>query len=136
MLFKIYLTFSWYFHQLYNFFFQITWALVSVTRSYYVVLFSLGLSGLSAAGQSVSSIYISEISQDSIRGSLTSSVSYGYLIGLLISYTMGGYMSYYSILYAHLALSILYIIMLIPLKESPCYLLKIGKEKVGILLNK
>nr|XP_032524105.1 facilitated trehalose transporter Tret1-2 homolog isoform X2 [Danaus plexippus plexippus] len=107
----------------------ITWALVSVTRSYYVVLFSLGLSGLSAAGQSISSIYISEISQDSIRGSLTSSVSYGYLIGLLISYTMGGYMSYYSILYAHLALSILYIIMLIPLKESPCYLLKIGKEK-------
>nr|XP_032524106.1 facilitated trehalose transporter Tret1-like isoform X3 [Danaus plexippus plexippus] len=64
----------------------ITWALVSVTRSYYVVLFSLGLSGLSAAGQSISSIYISEISQDSIRGSLTSS-------------------------------------------ESPCYLLKIGKEK-------
>ncbi|OWR49568.1 facilitated trehalose transporter Tret1 isoform 3 [Danaus plexippus plexippus] len=51
----------------------ITWALVSVTRSYYVVLFSLGLSGLSAAGQSISSIYISEISQDSIRGSLTSS---------------------------------------------------------------
>ncbi|XP_061380725.1 facilitated trehalose transporter Tret1-2 homolog isoform X2 [Danaus plexippus] len=107
----------------------ITWALISVTRSYYVVLFSLGLSGLSAAGQSISSIYISEICQDSIRGSLTSSVNYGYLIGLLISYTMGGYMSYYSILYAHLALSILYIIMLIPLKESPCYLLKIGKEK-------
>ncbi|OWR49569.1 sugar transporter [Danaus plexippus plexippus] len=109
--------------------FVISWALIAATTSFYTVLFAVGLSGFGAAGQAVSTVYISEIAQDSIRGALTSSTVYGFFFGLLMSYTFGGYMSYYSVLYTHLALSVLYILMLIPLKESPCYLLMLEKEK-------
>ncbi|CAG9570612.1 unnamed protein product [Danaus chrysippus] len=107
----------------------ISWALITVTTSFYVVLFAVGVSGFGAAGQAVSTVYISEIAQDSIRGALTSSTVYGFFFGLLMSYIFGGYMTYYNVLYIHLALSILYILMLIPLKESPCYLLTLKKEK-------
>lgn len=95
------------------------------------MLFSIGLAGVGAAGQGISSIYISEICQDSIRGAMTSTAVSGFLVGLLFSYALGGYLTYHQVLYVHLSLSVMYIILLMLLKESPVYLLKIGKEKVS-----
>ncbi|CAH2252071.1 facilitated trehalose transporter Tret1-like [Pararge aegeria] len=107
----------------------VAWGILSVTTSVYIVLFCIGLAGVGAAGQGISSIYISEISQDSIRGALTSTTVSGFFTGLLFSYALGGYLTYQQVLYVHLSLSVLYIILLMLLKESPVYLLKIGKEK-------
>lgn len=90
----------------------------------------MGLAGVGAAGQGISSIYISEICQDSIRGALTSMTVSGFFTGLLFSYVLGRFLKYQQILYIHLSLSILYILLLMLLKESPVFLLKIGKEKV------
>lgn len=91
------------------------------------------LAGFGAGGQGVSSVYISEISQDSIRGALTSFCVSVYLLGLLFSYTIGGHVSYDHVLYVHFVYSVLYILMLMLLKESPVYLLKRGREKVSLL---
>ncbi|XP_045762831.1 facilitated trehalose transporter Tret1-like [Maniola jurtina] len=107
----------------------IAWAVIAVTDSVYLVLFSIGFAGVGAAGQGISSIYISEICQDSIRGALTSTTVSGFFLGLLFSYALGGYLSYQQVLYVHLSLSVLYIMLLMLLKESPVFLLKIGKEK-------
>ncbi|XP_026494441.1 facilitated trehalose transporter Tret1-like [Vanessa tameamea] len=106
-----------------------TWALISVSKSVYVIIFAVGLAGVGAAGQAVSSVFISEISHDSIRGGLTSTTVSGFFVGLLFSYALGGYLSYYNVLYVHLTLSVFYIVMLALLKESPVFLLKCGKEK-------
>lgn len=51
----------------------------------------MGISGLGAAGQAVTTVYIAEIVQDSIRGMLTSSCVTIFFAGLLISYTIGTY---------------------------------------------
>ncbi|XP_045455978.1 facilitated trehalose transporter Tret1-like [Melitaea cinxia] len=109
--------------------FVVAWGIIAVTKSMYLDIFGAGLAGLGAGGQAVSTVYISEICHDSIRGGLTSSTIYVFFLGLLFSYTLGGYLPYYSVVYVHLILSILYVALLTLLKESPIFLLKCGKEK-------
>ncbi|XP_045505308.1 facilitated trehalose transporter Tret1-like [Colias croceus] len=109
--------------------FVIAWSIITLTKSINVVLFAIWFAGFGAGGQAVSSIYISEISQDSIRGALTSSTVSSFFIGLLLSYFLGGQLTYYQVVYVHLGLSILYIMLLTLLKESPVYLVQHGKEE-------
>ncbi|XP_030024399.2 facilitated trehalose transporter Tret1 isoform X1 [Manduca sexta] len=105
------------------------WIIITYTKSVTVVIAAMGLAGMGAAGQAASSVYISEIAQDAIRGALTSSVVSGLFLGLLLSYSWGGYLSYEQVVYVHLTLSILYILLVGLLKESPVFLMKSGKEK-------
>ncbi|XP_068625027.1 facilitated trehalose transporter Tret1-like [Battus philenor] len=114
---------------LYGLPYVISWSLISITRWPPLVIAAVCLGGFGAAGQAVSSVYIGEICQDSIRGGLASTTVSGYFAGLLFSYIIGGQLTYYQVTYVHLAMSILYLIMLMFLKESPVYLIQIGKEK-------
>ncbi|XP_045488695.1 facilitated trehalose transporter Tret1-like isoform X1 [Pieris rapae] len=107
----------------------ICWAIISMTTSINLVMFAIGFAGLGAGGQAISTVYISEISEDSIRGALTSSTVSAYFIGLLLSYLLGGQLAYHHVLYVHLAMSVLYILLLMLLKESPVFLIQQGKEK-------
>ncbi|CAH0696184.1 unnamed protein product [Spodoptera exigua] len=109
--------------------FVLSWTIISLSTSIPMLLLAMALAGLGTAGQTISSIYISEISQDSIRGALMSTVVSSYFMGVLISYIFGGYLDYSLIVYLHLSMSVLYIIMVAVLKESPVYLMQIGKEK-------
>ncbi|CAH2097883.1 unnamed protein product [Euphydryas editha] len=109
--------------------FVVAWGIIAVTKSVYLVILAVGLAGVGASGQVVTTVYISEICHDSIRGGLTSSTVSGFFIGLLFSYALGGYLSYYHVAYVCLALSVMYIIFIALLKESPVFLLKCGKEK-------
>ncbi|XP_059055636.1 facilitated trehalose transporter Tret1-like [Achroia grisella] len=107
--------------------FVIAWTVISFTTHVPLVLASVGFAGAGAAGQVVSAVYISEICQDSIRGALASTVASCYFIGLLVSYVLGGYLSYHQVVKTHLIISILYILMLALLKESPVFLVQKGK---------
>ncbi|CAK1543395.1 unnamed protein product [Leptosia nina] len=100
----------------------ISWTIISFTKSINLVLFSIWFAGFGAGGQAITSVYISEISQDSIRGALTSSTVSGFFIGLLFSYFLGGQLTYYRVVYVHLAMSVLYILLLMLIKESPVFL--------------
>ncbi|XP_045455977.1 facilitated trehalose transporter Tret1-like [Melitaea cinxia] len=110
----------------------VAWGIIAVTKSVYLVIFAVGIAGLGAGGQVVTSVYIAEMCHDSIRGGLISSTVYVFFIGLLISYSLGGYLSYHHVVYVHLAQSILYIVLLAFLKESPVFLMKRGKEKEAV----
>uniref|UniRef100_A0A2H1X1F7 SFRICE_027535 n=1 Tax=Spodoptera frugiperda TaxID=7108 RepID=A0A2H1X1F7_SPOFR len=110
--------------------FVLSWTIISLSTSIPMLLLAMALAGLGTAGQTVSSIYISEISQDSIRGALMSTVVSSYFMGVLISYIFGGYLDYSLIVYLHLSMSVLYMLMLAVLKESPVFLMQSGKEKV------
>ncbi|KPJ20745.1 Facilitated trehalose transporter Tret1 [Papilio xuthus] len=109
--------------------FVISWGIISVARWPPLIILAVALGGLGAAGQAVSSVYISEIAQDSIRGALTSTTVSGYFVGLLFSYAIGGQLSYHHVAYVHLVMSVMYMVILTFLKESPVYLIQIGKDK-------
>ncbi|CAH2252069.1 facilitated trehalose transporter Tret1-like [Pararge aegeria] len=109
--------------------FVVSWGLIYFTKSVSVVLLSIWLAGFGAGGQGISSMYISEISQDSIRGALTSSFVSVFLLGLLVSYIIGGYLSYEHVVFINFILSMMFILLLTLIKESPVYLLKRGRNK-------
>ncbi|KOB65252.1 Sugar transporter, partial [Operophtera brumata] len=108
---------------------QIAWTIISLTSNVTLVLLAIAFAGVGIAGQNVSLIYISEIAHDSIRGGLTACSASGYFLGLLISHILGGHLSYTQVVYTHLTLSVLAIGLLMLLKESPVYLVLVGKEK-------
>ncbi|KAL0861718.1 hypothetical protein ABMA27_009199 [Loxostege sticticalis] len=106
-----------------------TWLIIAFSRNVTLVLLAMILAGIGIGGQNVSMIFISEISHDSIRGGLTSCSATGYFLGILISYILGGYLSYYQVVYTHLTLSVVCIGLLLLLKDSPVYLMMAGKEE-------
>ncbi|XP_050552501.1 facilitated trehalose transporter Tret1-like [Spodoptera frugiperda] len=107
----------------------LTWLIISVTSSVPLVLASMCIGGIGIAGQNVAIIYISEIAHDSIRGGLTASSASGYFLGILITYALGGNLAYMEVLYTHLGLSILCVLLLLTLPESPVFLVLVGREE-------
>ncbi|XP_013180897.1 PREDICTED: facilitated trehalose transporter Tret1-like [Papilio xuthus] len=107
----------------------ISWLLVSFFYTVEVVLTSVVLSGFCCCATLAVPIYVNEICQDSIRGSMCSGAMVFYGMGMLVSYLMGGYMSYDAMNYACLAITILGVVLLLLLKDSPTYLMSKGREK-------
>ncbi|XP_059055641.1 facilitated trehalose transporter Tret1-like [Achroia grisella] len=105
------------------------WAIISLTTNVTLILIAMTVAGIGIGGQNVSLIYISEISHASIRGGMTACSSSGFFLGLLISYVLGGYLTYYQVVYAHLTLSVAGMLLLMFLKESPVHLVRVGKEE-------
>lgn len=71
--------------------FQIGWSIISLTNYTPLIIIAMGITGIGAAGQVVSAVYITEIAQDSIRGMLTMTCVTMYFAGLLFSYAIGVY---------------------------------------------
>lgn len=65
---------------------------------------------------------------------MTSSSMIFYGIGMLASYVLGGYLEYKLMVYICLSLTILGVIMLLFLRETPLYLMKKGLDKVRFSL--
>ncbi|CAG9792836.1 unnamed protein product [Diatraea saccharalis] len=107
----------------------IAWVIVALTKSVPMILIASTIAGIGIAGQNISLIFIAEISHDSIRGGLTACSASGYFFGILMSYILGGYLTYYQVVYAHLILTIICVLTLYLLKESPVYLVLVGKEE-------
>ncbi|XP_075985369.1 facilitated trehalose transporter Tret1-like [Anticarsia gemmatalis] len=95
-----------------------TWALITARA-----MVGLGVSGAYV----VTPLYIKEISEDSIRGTLGSLVVLSQNLGNLVAYVMGEYLSYHTMLWACLAVPILHLVTFTTMPETPSYLLKIGK---------
>lgn len=74
-------------------------------------------------------LYITEIAEDRIRGSLGSCLVLSCNIGLLLAFVLGNYLDYYIIPYVYLSLPLLFLVAFAFLPESPPYLLKSRKEK-------
>lgn len=94
------------------------------------ILLAVFISGLSNSGIMISSVYISEFSQDSIRGSLCAAILTFNSIGFVVSYLLGGFLEYKMMVYIGLSMSMLSMNLLFFLKDSPCFLLMKGREKV------
>lgn len=95
-----------------------TWALITARA-----IIGLGVSGAYV----VTPLYIKEISEDSIRGTLGSLVILSQNMGNLVVYLLGEYLSYHTILWVCLAVPVLHMILFTTMPETPSYLLKCGK---------
>ncbi|XP_053618484.1 facilitated trehalose transporter Tret1-like [Plodia interpunctella] len=107
--------------------FVINWLIISLTKSVPWILIAITISGIGIGGQNASVIFISEIVHNSIRGGLTALSASGYLLGLLVGYALGGYLSYYQVIYANMAMAITSMGLLMLLPESPVFLVLVGK---------
>ncbi|XP_013166751.1 PREDICTED: facilitated trehalose transporter Tret1-like [Papilio xuthus] len=83
--------------------------------------------GVAAGGSFiVVPMYVKEISQDDIRGLLGSLLVMALNSGILFMYIMGAYLDYFLVLWMVLSLSILTIVLMIKMPESPSFLVKKG----------
>lgn len=81
-------------------------------------------------------MYVKEISQPEIRGTLGMLLIMCQNIGILSMYAMGGYLDYHTVLYVVVGLpAVTALVMAIKGPESPTYLMKIGKVNVSLSLN-
>ncbi|XP_041989033.1 facilitated trehalose transporter Tret1-like [Aricia agestis] len=72
-------------------------------------------------------IYVKEISQDDIRGSLAVLLPVVQYIGVIIMYALGAYLDYYYVVYSVIGVPVLVTLLLLRAPESPAFLVKRGK---------
>ncbi|XP_026318280.1 sugar transporter ERD6-like 6 [Hyposmocoma kahamanoa] len=107
----------------------LAWTIITTCIKVEAILVAIFLSGVGGAVVLVVPVYVGEICQESIRGTMTSSSMIFYGIGMLASYVLGGYLEYKLMVYICLSLTILGVIMLLFLRETPLYLMKKGMDK-------
>ncbi|XP_061723996.1 facilitated trehalose transporter Tret1-like [Cydia pomonella] len=95
-----------------------TWALITARA-----IIGLGVSG----SYVVTPLYIKEISEDSIRGTLGTLVVLSQNLGNLLVYILGEYLSYHAVLWICLAVPLVHLLVFATMPETPSYLLKCGK---------
>ncbi|CAB3244949.1 unnamed protein product [Arctia plantaginis] len=109
--------------------FVMSWSIIAVSNKVEAILVAAFLSGFGYAIFMEVTIYISEIAQDSIRGVLTSCPNQFSGFGILISYFLGGSLGYYAMVYTCLSLTVIGVLMIAVLKESPITLLGEGRDE-------
>ncbi|KAJ8710904.1 hypothetical protein PYW08_009419 [Mythimna loreyi] len=113
-------------------FFVLAWSIIALTRHVEVILTAMLVGGFGFAVFLETTIYISEICQDSIRGTMTSGPMLFYGFGILVSYFLGGCLTYHQMVYACLSLSVTGILLLFVLKESPYTFMAQGREEDAV----
>lgn len=75
-------------------------------------------------------LFVAEIAEDNVRGSLGSLLVLSCTIGMLIAFIAGNYLAYNTPPIIYAAQPILFFVAFAFFPESPQYLMKIGKEEV------
>ncbi|XP_041984965.1 facilitated trehalose transporter Tret1-like [Aricia agestis] len=107
----------------------ISWVIISSSRSVELVLTAMCISGVGGCILTCVPMYISEICQETIRGTMLAGVNLFYGIGITLSYVFGGCLSYQTMNYTCLSISAASIILMTYMRESPLYLLKKGLDE-------
>ncbi|XP_038218603.1 facilitated trehalose transporter Tret1-like [Zerene cesonia] len=107
-----------------------SWLMIDMTSSSIVILVARFVAGIAAGASSVHApIYISEIAEESIRGALGSAPIASYCIGAMVSYLMGWMLPYRYIIWSGIGLCVIYIGLLMSVKESPVFLMRKNREE-------
>ncbi|CAG4939624.1 unnamed protein product [Colias eurytheme] len=103
--------------------------MIDMTSSTVVILVARFVTGFSVGASSVHApIFISEIAEESIRGALGSAPIASYCIGTMVSYIMGWVLTYRYTIWSCIALCVVYIGLLMSVKESPVFLMRKNRE--------
>ena len=98
------------------------------------ILFSRGCMGF-AVGLTMPSaqIYVSEVVESSIRGTLGSFPALFMALGMLVTYVVGAYLPWHYLSYFCAAFPVLFFISVSVLPESPTWLINNGNEEDALL---
>ncbi|KAI5641225.1 sugar transporter domain-containing protein [Phthorimaea operculella] len=107
------------------------WALIACCNQVEVILTAVFLAGLSGCAFLGVPIFVSEVCQESIRGTMTSFSMIFYSIGMLLSYVLGGTLPYYTVVYVNLTLSAFGVAALSIIKETPVFLMQKGQDEAA-----
>ncbi|XP_023704097.1 facilitated trehalose transporter Tret1-2 homolog [Cryptotermes secundus] len=107
--------------------FIVSWVLIIIANSVIILCIARFTGGMGSGAIIVfASLYVSETAQDSVRGALGSYLTLFTNAGVLFSYVIGSYVSYYTFAYTALVIPVLYIAGLMWLPETPNYLVNRG----------
>lgn len=108
----------------------LSWAIISITNSLTLVLVARFLAGISGgAAIMLTPIFISEVAEDAIRGTLASAPMFLYCTGVLVAYVMGWTLPYKTTVWINLVACSVSTILLILVTESPVYFLRRNREE-------
>lgn len=111
---------------------QIWWFIAVYTTDLYVLYFGRFLSGIYAGGTyALVPLYVAEISQDKVRGSLGSFFIFGLDVGMLMIYVFGAYLSYETVQITFLCIMAVFMVILAFLPDTPISLMRRGKPEAA-----
>ncbi|CAH2216346.1 jg15706, partial [Pararge aegeria aegeria] len=106
----------------------ISWIIRLSYSSTTTLIIARVVSGLASGGCfNIVPMYIKEISQDNIRGTLGTLPTVLQTLGVFIVYIIGAYLDYFTMNCIILILPIVTILLMLKAPESPAYLVKQGK---------
>ncbi|XP_075985381.1 facilitated trehalose transporter Tret1-like [Anticarsia gemmatalis] len=110
--------------------FVISWAVISVSTSIKVILAARFFSGIAGGGTLVLAPFlVSEVSEDSIRGFLASIAMFLCCVGNLLSYIIGWWFSYNTIIWINVVISVIGTVLVMLVEETPVYYLQKNREE-------
>lgn len=114
---------------------QVCWSIKLYSSEPWALITARAIVGFGVSGSYVvTPLYIKEISEDTIRGTLGSLVILSQNFGNLLVYIMGEYLSYHAVLWICLAVPLVHLMVFLTMPDSPSYLLKCGKVEVSCVL--
>ncbi|XP_047540040.1 facilitated trehalose transporter Tret1-like [Vanessa atalanta] len=109
---------------------MISWLMIDLTSSSIVILIARFIGGTSGGAIMVHSpIFISEVVEESIRGTLTSAPITFYCLGVLLSYLLGWFLTYRYIIWANIICCLIYVGLMMTINESPVHLMRQKREE-------
>lgn len=109
--------------------FIISWTIMLFAQNIYWMVVSRIIIGIGCSGTIINiPMYVSEIAENKIRGTLGSYVMLFLNAGILFSYIVGSFSSFHLFVSICLAIPIIHLLSFIWLPESPVYLFTHGKK--------
>ncbi|XP_045455974.1 facilitated trehalose transporter Tret1-like [Melitaea cinxia] len=109
---------------------MMSWLMIDLTTSSLVILIARFIGGLSAGAFLVHCpIFVSEVAEESIRGTLASAPMTCYCLGTLVSYLLGWFLTHRYIIWANIASCLIYMALMITVTESPLFLMRQNREE-------
>ncbi|TDG42783.1 hypothetical protein AWZ03_010795 [Drosophila navojoa] len=106
------------------------WILIYVAKDVTYLYAGRFLAGITGGGvYVVLPIFVAEISDNNIRGALSSMAMMYVSIGLMIGYLLSSYLDYYLVPCIAVAVPVAYLVAIFGLSETPQYLLRRGRDE-------
>ncbi|XP_062125159.1 facilitated trehalose transporter Tret1-like [Drosophila sulfurigaster albostrigata] len=108
---------------------MIYWILIYSAQDVTYLYAGRFLAGVSGGGcYVVLPIFVAEISDNNVRGALSSMAMMYVSIGMIVGFSLASYLSYYLMPCIAIAFPVIYLLAIIGLSETPQYLLRQGRD--------
>lgn len=102
----------------------VSWLILHYSTNVWMLFAALTLTGLSGGlAEAPTQTYVAEISEPSLRGPLSATVSMTIMIGIFLQFLIGGYLYWRTLVLVNLAVPIACLLVMSVMPESPHWLI-------------